>query len=191
MTTSLTNEPKKKLAQSEFTKFNKSVFPRGKGISYQAAIDLAAETNAKLVFVDCRDPNEISVSKVKDSLSISEFESRLTEYDKQRVIIVPYCTIGLRSGWYATKAKHHFQFENVYNGNGIVLFSHEMANEVIIVNEEGKETNQIHVYGPRWAQWTSDVYTTVTNSTLQQIAGLPHIVYGFFGYMYHSRFFTR
>ena len=194
----INNEDRKKLAQDEFDTLNKSVFKGGEGISLRNAIDLAERDEAKIIFVDCRGENEKLVSKVKGSVSCDEFESHLDKYDKQKDIIVPYCTIGLRSGCYCTKVKYHYQFQNVYNGNGIVLYSHEMPDgdkdecATMIVDKDGKPTKRIHVYGKRWTEWTHDTYTTVINSTLmEQVSSVIHLIFLFCAYLYHSRFFTR
>lgn len=103
----------------------------------------------KLVLIDVRLPEEQEVSVIAGAISQDEFEraDKRTQYDPNALLnatIVPYCTIGFRSGLYARKLKA-LGYANVKNGEGIVMWTHDVGNG--LVDPEGAETRRVHVYG--------------------------------------------
>ena len=92
---------------------------------------------------------------VKGSISKEDFEALDLEPAISQVAV--YCTIGYRSGQYAT-ALAKKGWKRVHNCTGIVPFSHE---NVELVDNEGESTRVIHVYGSAWDLASPD-YETVT-----------------------------
>jgi hypothetical protein len=109
-----------------------------------------------------RSVEERNVSMIPGSITSEEFESLIKQNPDhyKSKLIVPYCTIGYRSGKYGSNLKKEYGFENVRNGEGIVLCTYVCPN---LVRKEGGvdvSTNKVHTFGSDW-DLTSDSYTTV------------------------------
>jgi len=108
-----------------------------------AAIAPKEALEKNVVFVDVRPKEETSISIIPGALLKKEFEANLETY--RGSLIVPYCTIGYRSGKYGRKLqKKGFRVRNLLGG--VLLWAHTVGP----LEHEGKPTKRIHVYGRRW-----------------------------------------
>lgn len=107
-----------------------------------------------IVLVDVRDPKERAVSILPGAISKAEFERDRDRY--QNKTIVPYCTIGYRSGLYAQNLQT--QGFRVFNLAGSILsWTHAGGS---LINSDGSATHQVHVYGRQW-NLTAEGYEAV------------------------------
>lgn len=106
------------------------------------------KTKTGCILIDCRSDKERLVSMVKGAISASEFENKqMSAESAPDKSIAVYCTIGYRSGQYASRLAKGGWKGRVYNCNGIVPWSHE---GVPLVDSEGEPTKNLHVYGSAW-----------------------------------------
>ncbi|MGK7935043.1 MAG: rhodanese-like domain-containing protein [Xenococcaceae cyanobacterium] len=116
-------------------------FPGVKELSAQEVQQL--QQQEKVILVDVRTRNEMKVSMIMGAISQEEFELDRKKY--RNYTIIPYCTIGSRSGIYAKKLQE--QDFRVFNFKGSILsWSHAGGK---LVNNKGI-TNRIHIYGKKW-----------------------------------------
>lgn len=116
---------------------------------FHAVPDIGPRTAAELaesrtaVFIDVRTKAERSVSRIPGALPADEFsQNRQSFRDK---LVIPYCTIGYRSGLFAKRLQEDgFRVRNL--AGGILAWTHAGLS----VECNGTETNRIHVYGARW-----------------------------------------
>lgn len=114
------------------------------------------------ILVDVRSKEERDVSMIPGGISVEEFEAMIKENPKQykSQLIVPYCTIGYRSGKYGTQLMEKHGFTNVRNGEGIVLWTYQGA-DLVTKKEEGiVSTKVVHTFGSAW-NLAADGYSTV------------------------------
>ena len=132
--------------------------------------------------MDVRSDSERNVSTIPGSISREDFESRELQSLKGRCV-VPYCTIGVRSGRYALRLKKS-GFTDVHNGEGVLLWSHVAQGDDKLVKVPAVATTElpsgngtpgascmhsnvresashIHVFSPRF-DLAADGYTPVT-----------------------------
>ncbi|KAG5178437.1 bile Acid:Na+ symporter family [Tribonema minus] len=114
-----------------------------------------------VLLVDVRLPEEQDVSMIEGAISLDEFESshRRDQYGPAALAnttVVPYCTIGYRSGAYARKLKT-LGYRHVRNGEGIVMWTHDIGSG--LVDRDGRETKYVHTYGPPWDLVASDYHS--------------------------------
>ncbi|NOZ23630.1 MAG: rhodanese-like domain-containing protein [Planctomycetes bacterium] len=104
---------------------------------------LAMRDKEPVVLVDVRGPDESAVSVIPGSISILDFNDEAEKY-KDRVIVA-YCTIGYRSGYYAKELREEgFRAFNLKGG--ILAWVHHGQK---IVDDSG-ETHRVHVYSSKW-----------------------------------------
>ena len=116
------------------------------------------EAISKYVLVDCRSDKEREISMVKGAVSKETFEVMDLDPAIAETHVAVYCTIGYRSGQYATSLAKKGWKGRVHNTHGIVPFSHE---GVELVNPRGEPTKMIHVYGSAWDMASSEYKTVV------------------------------
>ena len=102
-----------------------------------------------VLLVDVRSEEEIQVSIKKNAITQKDFENLLSQdvgslSDK---VIVPYCTIGYRSGQYADSLKKKYPSFEVYNGPGVLLWA--FHNAPLTCN--GKETKMVHTFSSQFS----------------------------------------
>lgn len=103
-----------------------------------------ATTTEKVLFVDCREDRERAVSMIDGAISKAEFEADPDRYRGR--VIVTYCTIGYRSGVYATAlGERGFDAKNLVGG--VLEWAHEGRS---FTDADGRVTNRVHVYGAEW-----------------------------------------
>lgn len=130
----------------------------------------------RVILIDVRAPCEVAVSKVQGALTREEFErENMESLLKERDILVPYCTIGLRSGLYASYLKKSGGYQNVYNGKGMVCFSHELeVNHLIVDPATGKATNRINVHSKQF-DLCSERFETCYISWYEALFDIPSL----------------
>jgi rhodanese-related sulfurtransferase len=98
---------------------------------------------ADFVLVDVRSEPEVKVSVIPGAITKAQFEKDREKYRGRTVI--PYCTVGGRSGAYAKQlAKEGVTVKN-YKGSILEWVN----NELPVVTLEGKPTNRVHTYSNR------------------------------------------
>ncbi len=96
-----------------------------------------------LVLVDVREPRERQVSTLPGAISQEEFEADPQRYRSS--LVVPYCTIGLRSGLYGQQLQQQgFQVRNLA-GSALAW-----AHADLLFEHQGQPTRRLHVYSPDW-----------------------------------------
>ena len=141
-------EPEQMTAEKQKTLDNmyaaaKRSFP---GVPEITAADLMAklEAGAELVLVDVRQPQEQAVSMLPGAITAETFQQNAEQYEGKTV--VPYCTIGGRSGMYAMKLKT--KGWDVLNFAGSVLAWSLAGGDFEC---EGEATNRVYVNAQKYA----------------------------------------
>ena len=104
---------------------------------------LARPKDRPAVLVDVREPHERRVSMLPGAITKQDFERNSARY--RSWVVVPYCTIGLRSGIY-TRDLRGQGFE-VRNLAGSAL---AWAHAGLPFETEGTATRRVHVYNADW-----------------------------------------
>lgn len=100
-------------------------------------------TSIPYILVDVREQREMAVSMIPGSISAVEFEKSKEKHRGK--LIIPYCTIGLRSSKYTDQLiQSGFQAKNLKGG--VLSYAHNGLKFI----HENKETNKVHVYGEAW-----------------------------------------
>eukprot|EP00903_Cladosiphon_okamuranus_P016718 g15410.t1 len=152
----------------------------------------------RVVLVDVRTEEEMKVSMLRGALTREEFESSnlgepvrtgkkfLASFsDGEQAwdvdVVVPYCTVGFRSGQYAKKLMG-LGYPSVKNSEGVVLWTHEIGSGLVARNacaedsasdaehspgddadtdtDAGVEVKRVHVFGSPWDH-ASEEFETV------------------------------
>lgn len=113
------------------------------GVPEISAAQLKAELDggSRIILVDVREPKERAVSRIPGALSTEEYEALPPSSQS----VVAYCTIGARSGNYASKLKS--KGVDVKNLVGSILAWTHVGGE--LVDDDGP-TRRVHVYARRW-----------------------------------------
>jgi rhodanese-related sulfurtransferase len=104
---------------------------------------LARPQDRPAVLVDVREPHERRVSMLPGAISQQEFERDSARY--RSWVVVPYCTIGVRSGLY-TRALRQQGFEARNLAGSALAWAH--AGQMF--EADGKPTRRVHVYDADW-----------------------------------------
>mmetsp|Transcript_7595 Transcript_7595/g.28641 ORF Transcript_7595/g.28641 Transcript_7595/m.28641 type:complete len:192 (-) Transcript_7595:955-1530(-) len=126
-----------------------------------------------IVLIDVRTEAEQSVSMLPNALAQEAFEAdfRASPERFNGAVLVPYCTIGFRSGLYAGKLQRKVrQLEaerpgfqaSVANSEGVVMWSYEVGEFWTHDprSAEPKVVKRLHVYGSEWDVAAEDMETT-------------------------------
>jgi len=116
-------------------------FPGEPEISVAAWLARAKQRPA--VLVDVREPYERRVSMLPGAISQQDFERHSARY--RSWLVVPYCTIGLRSGHY-TRALRQRGFEARNLAGSALAWAHAG----LPFEAAGKPTRRVQVYGADW-----------------------------------------
>ena len=104
----------------------------------------AQAPSTDFVLVDVRSENETGVSVIPGAITLKQFEANKEQY-RQRLVI-PYCTVGGRSGSYAKQLeKDGFEVKN-YKGSILEWIKHDLP----LVTLKGEPTRQVHTYDKRY-----------------------------------------
>ena len=111
-------------------------------IDFESVNDLIKENKA--ILIDVRTEKEIEISLIPGEVLKKDFQKSKNLYKNK--IIIPYCTIGYRSGLYS-KELISMGF-NALNFRGGILSWVNSGGE--LVKPSGDETNKLHIYGKKW-----------------------------------------
>mmetsp|Transcript_10421 Transcript_10421/g.14459 ORF Transcript_10421/g.14459 Transcript_10421/m.14459 type:complete len:144 (+) Transcript_10421:323-754(+) len=117
----------------------------------------------------------MAVSRIDGSID----EETFWKMQRSKILdhaIVGYCTIGFRSGLFAKKLKEE-GFKDVYNGEGVVLWTHDpLAEPLVRYSDDGKKkpVKEVHVYGKDW-DLAKDEYKT------EKFSSVASVTSGMFG----------
>lgn len=127
-----------------------------------------------IILVDVRTVPEREVSTIPGSVSQQEFESK---YLHKKVciddmMIIPFCTVGYRSGKYCNKLVE-LGYHNVGNGEGIIMWTHH-GNGLCRQSENGKTefTTVVHTFGQQWDATAADFEAVYFNALEAYLRGL-------------------
>lgn len=120
-------------------------------------------SDTSIVLVDVRSEAERRVSMIPSAIGVEDFELDLKKNPdlyKTR-LIVPYCTIGYRSGKYGSELIKKYGCSNVRNGEGVVLWTYS-GSDLVKIDIKGGVTpaNEVHTFGSVW-DLSSPKYTSV------------------------------
>ncbi|MFQ6538245.1 MULTISPECIES: rhodanese-like domain-containing protein [Aphanothece] len=122
--------------------FQASQFPEVPDLLVEDVQQHRAEGKA-IVLVDVREPRERAVSTLPGAISVEQFERQKERYRSS--LVVPYCTIGLRSGLYGRQLiQQGFRTRNL---KGSVL---AWAHAGLALEHGGRATRRVHVYSRGW-----------------------------------------
>jgi rhodanese-related sulfurtransferase len=96
------------------------------------------------VLVDVRSDAEVKVSVIPGAITKTQYEKNRKAYEGK--LVIPYCTIGGRSGSYAKQLKQ--AGVNVKNYKGSIL--EWVKADLPVVTLEGQPTNRVHIYSDRY-----------------------------------------
>jgi len=105
----------------------------------------AEEQGEKVVFVDVRSEEEMAVSMLPGAITRREYERNPKAYENAR--IVPYCTVGARSGKYTRELRERGVSAVNYRGSILDWVEHGEP----LVTPEGKPTKRVHTYSDRFS----------------------------------------
>jgi rhodanese-related sulfurtransferase len=99
---------------------------------------------SNFVLVDVRSDAEIAVSVIPGAITKEQFEKNRAKYADR--LIIPYCTVGGRSGAYAKQlAKDGLKVKN-YMGSILKWIDAGLP----LVTLDGNPTNRVHTYSDRY-----------------------------------------
>lgn len=104
---------------------------------------LARPKGRPAVLVDVREPHEQRVSMLPGAITKQDFERHSARY--RSWLVVPYCTIGLRSGLYTRELRGRgFEVRNLA-GSALAW-----AHAGLPFETKGKATRRVHVFNADW-----------------------------------------
>ncbi|CAJ1932364.1 unnamed protein product [Cylindrotheca closterium] len=165
------SSPTEKACDEEWRKY-RSNFP---SISYMTSKELVQQED-KVMLVDVRTDAEQKVSMIPNSMTFEEWKQnelpKLIQADADDSSkkadnnkIVFYCTIGYRSGVEAKKFQDAYPDLKFYSLDGIVPYT-QLGLPLVERNqtnkeEQPKETNRVHVFGPAWSKFANPEFDVV------------------------------
>ncbi|CAE7200726.1 unnamed protein product, partial [Symbiodinium necroappetens] len=124
---------------------------------------------------------EMEVSMIPGSVTKEHFESQLLpglRAADPQPLVVPYCTVGYRSGVYAKELMDKHGLQNVRNGEGVIMWTFDGSGLVrpasgvagTVVGKAAEDAGEaltsawqpvtrVHVYGKPW-DMAAEGYTT-------------------------------
>jgi len=105
----------------------------------------AGENGEPLQFVDVRSEEEMAVSMLPSAITRREYERNPEAYADAR--IVPYCTVGARSGKYTRELRERGITAVNYRGSIIDWVEHGEP----LVTPDGEPTKRVHTYSDRFS----------------------------------------
>jgi rhodanese-related sulfurtransferase len=107
-----------------------------------------------VVILDAREMKEFEVSHIASSKYVGydcfSSEKITSDIDNKNALIVVYCSLGIRSEDIGEKLKKE-GFTNVKNLYGGIF--EWKNNDYPIIDSEGKDTENVHVYSIFWGKW--------------------------------------
>lgn len=114
----------------------------------------AEENGEPLQFVDVRSEEEMAVSMLPGAITRRQYERNPDAYKDAR--IVPYCTVGARSGKYTRELQERGVTAANYRGSILDWVEHGEP----LVTPEGEPTKRVHTYSDRFS--VPEPYIAVT-----------------------------
>lgn len=99
-----------------------------------------------LVLIDVRESEEYQISHIPGAVHVSSFNTIARNNTDSAVLIVAYCSVGLRSAKFISELQKS-GFINAYNLRGSVF---EWANQHMELIGAGGRTRKVHPYNTRW-----------------------------------------
>ncbi|WP_235908754.1 rhodanese-like domain-containing protein [Roseiconus nitratireducens] len=96
------------------------------------------------VVVDVRSEPEVNVSVIPGAITKKAYEENRDDYAGR--VVIPYCTIGGRSGRYAQQLADSDVPVKNFKGSILEWVNHQLP----LVTLEGKPTNRVHIYSDRY-----------------------------------------
>lgn len=137
----LSDEDKLRIIQGMYQSYKSKSFPGIPDISVEELIKIKREK--KVILVDVRDPEEWKISMIPGAITKETFLDDLQHY--KEYVIIPYCTIGYRSGLY-TKELSDKKLNSVNLRGGVLAWAHAKQ---IFTSTDG-DSQKVHVYSERW-----------------------------------------
>ena len=100
---------------------------------------------ADFVVVDVRTDAEVRVSVIPGAITKSQYENNKKRYDG--LMVIPYCTVGGRSGAYAKQLVDNGVKVKNYKGSILQWIDAGLPLETL----EGRPTNRVHTYSDRYS----------------------------------------
>ncbi len=111
------------------------------------------------VLVDVREPHEQRISMLPGAIAKQDFERNSSRY--RSWLVVPYCTIGLRSGTYTRELRGRgFEVRNLA-GSALAW-----AHAGLPFEARGKATRRVHVFNADWNLLPSGYEAVVSEAPL-------------------------
>lgn len=136
------NQTKKQQILAMYQAYKSKSFPKIPDISAEDLIELKKQE--KIILVDVRAPKEWKVCMIPEAITAREFEKNMDRH-KENKIIIPYCTIGYRSGLYTQKLlKKNVNTFNLIGG--VLAWAHVKQK---FVSSDG-DSFRVHVHTKEW-----------------------------------------
>ena len=103
------------------------------------------QSKDQIVVVDVRSKDETDVSVIPGALTQSEFEESASEHMGKTIVV--YCTIGVRSGRYASKLIQEGWDARNYEGSILDW----CENKFPLATYDGKATKRVHTFSHRYS----------------------------------------
>ena len=141
-----------------------ALFPKVPAISTQEILDLQ-RNGRNYYLIDVRSDAERNIGMIPNAVTSEYFEKELKSKCNKDAILIPYCTIGYRSGAYGTKLVTE-GFQNVRNGDGVVLWTYSGQPFVKGDGERKTSTFEVNTFGKKW-DLAANNYTTTQLSLFE------------------------
>ena len=96
------------------------------------------------IIVDVRTDAEVNVSVIPSAITKARYEKNKKQYEGR--IVIPYCTVGVRSGAYAKQLVGNGVKVKNYKGSILKWIDAGLP----LVTLDGKPTNRVHTYSDRY-----------------------------------------
>ena len=131
----------KERIEALYAKYKES-FPETPEVTVAQLVQMRKD--GAVTLVDGREERERQVSRIPGSVTLADLEADLGGYKGKDIVV--YCTVGYRSGLAAKKLREKgLQAFNLKGG--ILSWAHAGQK---LIDEHGKETKRVHVFGPEW-----------------------------------------
>lgn len=124
-----------------------------KSVPYITVQELAMPKTKAIIF-DAREPEEYSVSHLKNSISVGynsfDMDAVESEFQDKNQMIVVYCSIGIRSETIGEKLQKA-GYKNIHNLYGGIFEWKDR--DFPIFDANGKKTDKVHVFSKAWGKW--------------------------------------
>lgn len=140
-TATMTDDAKRERIETMYAEYRRQSFPDVPEVSAAELPALAAR--GEVVVVDVRTAAEQAVSMIPGAMTREAFEAKGADLAGKRV--VTYCTIGYRSGLYASELRAR-GIDAANLAGSVLAWSHQG----LPFTHDGADTKRVHVYGKTW-----------------------------------------